>query len=327
MKKALIFGVTGQDGSYLADLLLGKGYEVHGLIRKSATGNTMNIRHLLSNDDIFNKSFFIHRGDLLDTTSIYRVISEVQPVEIYNEADQDHVSWSYDMVGYSSDITGAAVAKILEIILQINPSIRYFQPCTSNMFGISNHKVQNENTPFNPQSPYAIAKTFAYYVTRYYRESFGLHASVGILFNHESPRRTPEYVTRKISQSVARIALGKQSKLNLGDISAEIDWGYAPEYMECAWRILQAETADDFIISTGKKHSVAEFVDEAFSIVDLDKGKYLSIDKELIRPTKTSPLVGDASKAGEKLDWRAEVDFKELVKIMVEADLDLESNS
>lgn len=326
MKKALILGVTGQDGSYLADLLLEKGYEVHGLVRKSATGNLTNIRHLLDDKNICNKLFFTHRGDLLDTTSIYRIIAKINPVEIYNEADQDHVSWSYDMVGYSSDITASAVAKILEIILQLNPKIRFFQPCTSNMFGLSEELMQDENTPFNPQSPYAIAKTFAYYVTRYYRQTFGLHASVGILYNHESPRRTPEYVTRKISQSVARIALGKQEQLTLGDISAEIDWGYSPDYMDCAWRMIQADKAEDYIIATGNKHSVSDFVDEAFALVNLDRNDYLQTDQSLIRPTKTSVLVGNPTKAKENLGWEAKINFKELVRIMVEADLKLESN-
>jgi len=321
MKKALIFGVTGQDGSYLAELLLEKGYEVHGLVRKSATGNLVNIQHLIDNKDIYNESFFIQKGDLLDITSIYRVISDVNPDEIYNEADQDHVRWSYDMVGYSSEITAASVAKILEIIKQINPSIRYFQPCTSNMYGISKEQTQNEETKFNPQSPYAISKTFAYYVTRYYREAFGIHACVGILFNHESPRRTPEYVTRKITQSVARIALKKQEKLYLGDLSAEIDWGYSPEYMECAWRMLQTKEGSDYIIASGKVHSVQDFVEEAFKIVDLNYKDYVETDSSLIRPTKTSPLVGDITKAKKELDWEPVTTFKELVALMVSEDL------
>ena len=325
MKKALIFGVTGQDGSYLAEFLIAKGYQVHGLVRKSATGNLRNIQHLIDDIEIHEKKFFIHRGDLLDVTSLYRVISEVNPDEIYNEADQDHVRWSYDMVGYSAEITAAAVAKILEIIQQINPSIKYFQPCTSNMFGITDTKFQDEVTVFNPQSPYAIAKTFAYYVTRYYRESYGMHASVGILFNHESPRRTPEYVTRKISQSVARIFLKKQDKLFLGDLSAEIDWGYAPEYMECAWRILQSDKADDYIIATGKAHSVLEFVEEAFTRVDLDYKDYVETDSSLLRPTKTSPLIGDISKAKKELGWSPKTTFKELVGLMVTKDIERES--
>jgi len=225
MKKALILGVTGQDGSYLADVLLEKGYEVHGMVRRSATGNTRNIEHLINNPEVFNRSFFVQRGDLADPTSLYRIINEVEPREIYNEADQDHVSWSFDMVGYSSDITGAAVGRILETIKQVDPSIRFFQPCTSNMFGRSETEYQTEITTFNPQSPYACAKVYAYYMVRYYREAFGIFASTGILYNHESPRRTAEYVTRKITQSVARIACGKQSRLTLGDMSARIDWG------------------------------------------------------------------------------------------------------
>ena len=247
MKKALIFGITGQDGSYLAEILLAKGYQVHGMIRRSATGNTVNIDHLLQDKRIFGKRLFLHKGDLADQTSIYRVINEVRPSELYNEADQDHVSWSYDMVDYSSDITGAAVARILETIRQIDPKIRFFQPCSSNMFGKTESEYQNEFTKFNPQSPYACAKAYAYYITRYYREAFGLFASTAILYNHESPRRTPEYVTRKITQSVARIKLGKQKELKLGDLSAHIDWGYAKEYMEAAWRILQCDKADDFV--------------------------------------------------------------------------------
>lgn len=225
------------------------------------------------------------------------------------------------MVGYSSEITAASVAKILEIIKQINPSIRYFQPCTSNMYGISKEQTQNEETKFNPQSPYAISKTFAYYVTRYYREAFGIHACVGILFNHESPRRTPEYVTRKITQSVARIALKKQEKLYLGDLSAEIDWGYSPEYMECAWRMLQTKEGSDYIIASGKVHSVQDFVEEAFKIVDLNYKDYVETDSSLIRPTKTSPLVGDITKAKKELDWEPVTTFKELVALMVSEDL------
>lgn len=324
MNKALIFGVTGQDGSYLADLLLEKGYEVHGMIRKSATGNTRNILHLMENRELFNKRFFLHRGDLADATSIYRIVSEVRPREIYNEADQDHVRWSFDMVGWSSDITATAVARNLEIIKQIDPKIRYFQPCTSNMFGLSEAEVQNESTPFNPQSPYAIAKTFAYYMARYYRQTFGIHASTAILFNHESPRRTPEYVTRKITQSVARIALKKQDKLVLGDMSARIDWGYAREYMEAAWRMLQQDDPDDYIIATGEAHSVKEFVDEAFAAVGLDPAKYVETSAEFLRPSKTSALIGDAAKAKQAFGFNPKIRFKELVKLMVQADLEKE---
>lgn len=321
MTKALILGVTGQDGSYLAELLLAKGYEVHGLYRKSATGNTRNIEHLMADPGVFGKRFFLHRGDLADPTSLYRVIRDVGPRELYNEADQDHVRWSYDMVGYSSDITGAAVARILEIVRQVDPSIRYFQPCTSNMFGLTDTEEQNESTPFNPQSPYAIAKVFAYHTARYYREAFGVHASNGILFNHESPRRPAEYVTRKITRSVARIAAGRQSELVLGDLSARIDWGYAPEFMEAAWAMLQQETAGDYVIATGEAHSVGEFVDEAFAVAGLDPADFLRTSPEFMRPTRTSTLVGDASRARLAFGFEARVRFQDLVRIMVEADL------
>jgi len=323
-RKALILGVTGQDGSYLADILLEKGYEVHGLYRKSATGNTVNIKHLMDDPLIFGTRFFLHRGDLADVTSIYRVIGEVRPHEIYNEADQDHVRWSYDMVGYSSDITAAAVARILEVIRQLDPGIRYFQPCTSNMYGVTDSRIQNEATPFNPQSPYAVAKTFAYYTTRYYRQAFGIHASNAILYNHESPRRAPEYVTRKISQSVARIALGKQDSVTLGDMSAKIDWGYAKEYMEAAWSILQQDVSDDYIIANGEVHSVEEFVFEAFSVVNLSPEKYIKTSTEFMRPTKTSVLIGDANKAYKIFQFQPKIRFKDLVKLMVEADLKAE---
>ena len=327
MKKALILGVTGQDGSYLADFLLGKGYEVYGMVRRSATGNTRNLEHLIQDSTIFNRRFFICRGDMADPTSIYRIISTVKPEEIYNEADQDHVSWSYDMVGYSMDITGAAVGRVLEIIRQVDKNMRYFQPCTSNMFGLTDTKTQTESTPFNPQSPYACAKVMAYYLTRYYRQAFGMFAVNAIFYNHESPRRTEEYVTRKITSSVARIACGKQKQLTLGDLSMRIDWGFAGEYMEAAWKMLQAGQPDDFIIATGEAHSVEEFVEEAFKAVNLKSKDYVFIDSKLLRPTKTSPLVGDISKAKEKLGYEPKIKFKELVKMMVEADLKKERSS
>lgn len=326
MKKALILGVTGQDGSYLAEILLEKGYEVHGMVRRSATGNTVNIEHLIRNPDLFNKRFFLCRGDLADPTSIYRIINSVKPREIYNEADQDHVAWSFDMVGYSLDITAAAVGRILETIRQIDPSIRYFQPCTSNMFGKTDITPQNETTPFNPQSAYACAKVFAYYMTRYYRQAFGLFASCGIFYNHESPRRTEEYVTRKITRAAARIACGKQDMLKLGDMSARVDWGYAREYMETAWRVLQLDKPDDFIIATGEAHLIREFVEEAFKALNLDPGKFVSTDPSLVRPTKTSMLVGDISKARNTFGYNPKIKFKELVKLMVEADFQREKN-
>jgi GDPmannose 4,6-dehydratase len=321
MAKALVLGVTGQDGSYLAEVLLEKGYEVHGMVRRSATGNTRNIQHLIDDPAVFGRQFFLHRGDLADVTSLYRIISQVKPQEIYNEADQDHVSWSYDMVGFSADITGAAVGRLLEIIKQLDPSIRYFQPCTSNMFGKTSTATQNEETPFNPMSPYACSKLLAYHFVRYYREAFGMFASTAILYNHESPRRTEEYLTRKVTRGVARIARGKQQHLSLGDLSARIDWGYSREFMEAAWSILQAPAADDFVIGTGEAHSVQEWVNEAFAIAGLDPAKHIVQDERFMRPTKTSPLVADISKARRLIGFNPKTTFKPLVRLMVEADL------
>lgn len=320
-KTALVFGVTGQDGSYLAEVLLEKGYEVHGMVRRSATGNTRNIDHLIADPAIFNERFFLCRGDLADTTSLYRIVNAVQPDEIYNEADQDHVGWSYDMVGFSADITGAAVGRILEMIRQVNPKIRYFQPCTSNMFGQSASATQNEQTAFNPQSPYACAKTFAYYLTRYYRDAFGIFAATAILYNHESPRRTVDYVTRKVTRAAARIKCGRQKTLVLGDLSAAIDWGYSREYMEAAWRMLQLDAPGDFVIATGETHTVREWVDHAFAIVGLRAGDHVEIDERLLRPTKTSVLCGDISKAKRAFGFDPQVTFDRLVRLMVDADL------
>ena len=320
MGKALILGITGQDGSYLAEVLLDQGYEVHGLYRKSATGNTKNIEHLL-------EKITLHRGDLLDATSLYRIIREVNPEEIYNEADQDHVGWSMDMVDFQYNVTGAAVGRILEIIRQLNPKIKFFQPLTSNMFGKATEHPQTENTPFRPQSPYACAKVLAYVIARYYRETYGMFVATGIFYNHESPRRPAEYVTRKITQAVARIKAGLQSELELGDLSAQIDWGYAKEYMQAAWQIMQQPTPDDYIICTGKAHSVQEFVNEAFAAVGLDPVKYVKINPKFLRPAQNTVLVGDITKAQKAFGFQPQVKFKELIKLMVEADLEQVKNS
>ncbi len=313
MTKALIFGITGQDGSYLAEILLEKGYEVHGLIRRSATGNTKNIQHILD-------KITLHKGDLADATSIYKAIKESQPDEIYNEADQDHVSWSFAAPDYSSDITGAAVGRILEIIRQINPKIKFFQPVSSNMFGKASNP-QTEETPFRPQSAYGACKAFAYILVRYYREVFGMFASTAIFYNHESPRRTEEYVTRKITKAAARISKGLQSKLYLGNLDAQIDFGYAREYMEAAWSIMQLDKPDDFIICTGEVHSVREFLDEAFKTMGLNADDYVEFDPRFMRPGNTSTLMGDNSKARNTFNFNPKVRFKELVRIMVEHDL------
>ena len=312
--KALILGITGQDGSYLAELLLAKGYEVHGMIRRSATGNTRNIDHLLDR-------IVLHRGDLADATSLYRIINEVRPREIYNEADQDHVRWSFDAPDYSYDITGAAVGRLLEIIRQVDRGIRFFQPCSSNMFGRAVETPQTEETPFRPQSPYACAKVLAYVLARHYRETYGMFACTGIFYNHESPRRAEEYVTRKVTRAAARIKLGRERELVLGDLSARIDWGYAKEYMEAAWNILQQGTPDDYIIATGEAHSVREWVDAAFALVGLDPDAYVKTDARLLRPASTTVLVGDGSKARKAFGFEPKVRFDELVRLMVEADL------
>jgi len=325
-KRTLILGVNGQDGSYLAEILLEKGYEVHGMIRRSATGNTKNIDHLIQNEAIFEKQFFLHKGDLADATSLYRIINEVKPKELYNEADQDHVVWSFAMPDYSYDITGAAVGRVLEIIRQIDPSVKFFQPCSSHMFGKAEETPQKETTPFHPQSPYGCSKVFAFMLTRHYREAYGMFASTAIFYNHESPRRLDEYVTRKITKAAARIKAGLQKELVLGNLDAQIDWGYAKEYMETAWQILQQPQPDDFIIATGETHSVKEWLEAAFAEVGLDPYKYVRFDRRFMRQADTSVLVGDTSKAKEAFGFEPRVKFKDLVKIMVDADIALLKN-
>ncbi len=320
-KKALILGITGQDGSYLAELLLEKGYEVHGMIRKSATGNTKNIKHIID-------KIHLHKGNLTDPISIYKIIDGVKPDEIYNEADQDHVSWSFDMAGYSYDVTGAAVGKILEIIKQVyseeelkNGRVKYFQPLSSNMFGLPKESPQTEETSFNPQSPYACAKVLAYVLCKYYREVYGMFVCTGIFYNHESPRRTEEYVTHKITKAAVKISKGLQNKLYLGDLSTKVDFGYAPDYMKAAWNIMQLEKPDDFIICTGELHSVEEFLYEAFKQVGLNADDYVEYDKRFERPGKTGDLVGDFSKASRVFDYSPRVRFKEIIRMLIENDM------
>jgi len=300
---------------------LGKGYEVHGMIRREILSSTYNIDHLLQNPKVFGKKLFIYRGDLADTTSLYRIITAVRPQELYNEADQDHVGWSFDTPDYSYDITGSAVGRILEIIKQVDPKIKFFQPCSSNMFGKPAEIPQRETTPFHPQSSYACAKIFSYFLSKYYREAFNIFAATAIFYNHESPRRPEEYVTRKITKAAARISLGLQDTLVLGDLEAQIDWGYAKEYMEAAWNIMQQAQPDDFIISSGEVHSVREWLEEAFALVNLNPDTFVQIDKSLLRPAKTGVLVGDTLKAKKAFGFEPKVPFKDLVKIMVEADL------
>lgn len=313
MARALILGINGQDGSYLAEILLSKGYEVHGLIRRSATGNLRNI-------ECIQDRIHLHYGDLAEPVSLHQVIAEVRPNEIYNEADQDHAGVSFQIPVYNFDVTGCAVGRILEIIRQVDKSIRFFQPVTSNMFGQAAECPQNEETAFNPVNPYSCAKVFAYYISHMYRKAYDMHVSLAIFYNHESPRRTEHYVTRKITRSVARIKAGLQDKLVLGDMSALIDWGYAREYMEAAWKIMQLDKPDTFIIGTGEVHSVKDFVEEAFGSVGLDYSRYVESSASLLRPAQNNVLQADISKARCAFGFDPKVKYKELVKIMLDYD-------
>jgi len=318
-RKALVLGVTGQDGSFMAKLLLKKNYLVHGFIRKSATGNLRNV-----SDIINNKKFIIHHGDLLDHVSITNVISKTKPDEIYNFADQDHVRWSFELPFYSFSVTGSSVINLLETIKKYSHKSKYFQPLTSNMFGNSKNIKQNENEPFAPLSIYALGKTTAYHACTLYRDVMGLKIYGAIFYNHESEIRSEEYVTRKITKSVARIFYGKQKKLILGDLSTKIDWGYAKDYVEVAHKIMQQKKPDFFVIATGKQHSIKDFVKKCFSYVELDYKKYLTIDKKLFRPSRTVSLVGDTNKAKKILKYKVKTNLDKLISIMMENDLKIE---
>ena len=320
-KKVLILGVTGQDGSFMAKLLHEKKYSVHGLVRKSSTGNLTNIQELLH-----KKNFFIHHGDLLDFVSIERIIKELKPDEIYNFADQDHVRWSFDIPLYSFDVTGAAVIKILEIIKNYSPNSKFFQPFSSNIFGDSTKKRQNELEKFSPLSIYALGKVTAYYACQMYRKVYGLKIYGAIFYNHESEIRPEEYVTRKITKSVARIYYGKQKKLFLGDIKAKIDWGYAKDYVEAAYNIMQLPKPDIFIIASGESHSVELFVKKCFQYVGLNYKNYLRINKKLLRTSKTVSLIGDTYKAKKTFNFKITTSLDKLISIMMDNDLKIELN-
>jgi GDPmannose 4,6-dehydratase len=323
MRKALITGITGQDGSYLADLLLAKGYEVHGIIRRASTFNTSRIDHLYADPHINGVRMFLHYGDLSDSVNLVKLLYELRPDEIYHLGAQSHVRVSFEIPEYTSDVTGVGTIRILEAIGKTQVRSRFYQASSSEMFGKVQAVPQNEGTPFWPRSPYGVAKVFSYWATVNYRESYGLHASNGILFNHESPRRGETFVTRKISRAVAAIKHGLQSELFLGNLDAKRDWGYAPEYVEGMWRILQQDESNDFVLSTGETHSVREFVEEAFAHVDLDWKEYVKHDTRYERPAEVDLLIGDASKAKKFLGWEPKVRFKELVRIMVDADMEL----
>jgi GDPmannose 4,6-dehydratase len=322
-KKALITGITGQDGSYLAELLLSKGYEVHGIIRRSSSFNTERIDHLYMDPHVHGVKLFLHYGDLSDSASLTRLLHDLQPEEVYHLGAQSHVRVSFDVPEYTGDVTGLGTTRLLEAIRETSPKARFYQASSSEMYGLVQAVPQREDTPFYPRSPYGAAKVYAYWMTVNYRESYKLHASNGILFNHESPRRGETFVTRKITRALARIKAGLQKDLYLGNLDAKRDWGYAPEYVEAQWRILQQDKGDDFVIATGETHSIREFLDVAFGHADLDWNQYVKIDPRYYRPAEVDLLIGDASKAKKILGWEPKTTFAELVRIMVTADQEL----
>jgi len=321
MKKALITGITGQDGSYLADLLIAKGYEVHGIIRRASTFNTARIDHLYQDPHVNGVRLFLHYGDLADSVNLVKLIYELKPDEIYHLGAQSHVRVSYDIPEYTADVTGVGTIRILEAMRESGVNSRFYQASSSEMFGKVQAVPQIETTPFWPRSPYGVAKVFAYWATVNYRESYNMHASNGILFNHESPRRGETFVTRKITRAVAAIKLGKQKSLYLGNLDAKRDWGYAPEYVEGMWRMVQQDNPDDYILATNETHTVREFVEEAFAHVDLDWNEFVKYDARYERPAEVDLLIGDPAKAKRVLGWEPRTTFKDLVRIMVDADV------
>jgi GDPmannose 4,6-dehydratase len=325
MKKALITGITGQDGSYLAELLLAKGYEVHGVIRRSSTFNTSRIDHLYTDPKLYGTRLFLHFGDLADSVQMVKLLYELQPDEIYNLGAQSHVRVSFDIPEYTGDVVGVGAVRILESIREAGlvKKCRFYQASSSEMFGKVQEVPQTEKTPFWPRSPYGCAKMYAYWLTVNYRESYNLHASNGILFNHESPRRGETFVTRKITRAVGRIKAGIQDSLVLGNLDAKRDWGYAKEYVEMMWMMLQQDKPDDYVVGTNETHSVKEFCEVAFGRVGLDWKKYVKYDERYERPAEVELLIGDPAKAKRQLGWEPKVLFKELVEIMVDHDLEL----
>ncbi len=324
MKKAFITGITGQDGSYLAELLLEKGYEVHGLIRRSSTFNTDRIEHIYRDSHESGAKLFLHYGDLSDASNLNRILRKMKPDEIYHLGAQSHVRVSFDMPEYTADVTGNGTLRLLDAIIETGIQTKFYQASSSEMYGLVQEVPQSEKTPFYPRSPYACAKVYGYWITVNYREAYNLHASNGILFNHESPRRGETFVTRKITRAVAKILAGKQKNLFLGNLDAKRDWGYAKDYVEAMWMMLQQPKGDDYVIATGETHSVKEFVDECFGLVGLKQEDFVRLDERYLRPTEVDLLIGDPAKAKKQLNWKPRVTFKELVKIMLVADLEAE---
>ncbi|MDQ1639517.1 MAG: GDPmannose 4,6-dehydratase [Pyrinomonadaceae bacterium] len=326
MTKALITGITGQDGSYLAEFLLEKGYEIHGIIRRASTFNTGRIDHLYKDPHINGVRLFLHYGDIADSTNLIKLLYRIQPDEVYHLAAQSHVRVSFDIPEYTGDVTALSTVRILEAIRETGGKSKFYQASSSEMFGKVQEVPQRETTPFYPRSPYGAAKVYAHWMTVNYRESYGLFAASGILFNHESPRRGETFVTRKITRAAVRIKAGLQKKLYLGNLDAKRDWGYAKEYVEAMWLMLQQDLPDDYVIATGETHSVSEFLEETFSYLDLDWHEYVELDPKYLRPTEVDLLIGDATKAKRALNWEPKVTFKELVQIMVDADMTLLQN-
>jgi GDPmannose 4,6-dehydratase len=319
-RKALITGITGQDGSYLAELLLGKGYEVHGLIRRASTFNTHRIDHLYTDPHEQDKRLLLHYGDLTDGSRLVTLLASIQPDEVYHLAAQSHVRVSFDEPEYTGETTGMGTTRLLEAIRMIGLDCRFYQASSSEMFGAT-RPPQNEQTPFYPRSPYGAAKLYGYWMTRNYREAYDMFAVNGILFNHESPRRGETFVTRKITRAVAAIKVGLQERLYLGNLAACRDWGYAPEYVDGMWRMLQHDKPGDYVVATGTSYSVRDFVSMAFEHVGLDWEEFVDYDSRYERPTEVDSLIGDAAKAHAELGWKAQVHVPELVRIMVDADL------
>ena len=325
MKKALITGITGQDGSYLAEFLLEKGYEVHGIIRRSSSFNTGRIRHIFQDPHDQEVRLHLHYGDLGDTGTLNRTVQSVQPDELYNLASQSHVRVSFDMPDYTGDTTGLGVTRLLSAIHSSVPNCRFYQASSSEMLGtVVGQQMHDESTPLRPRSPYGAAKAYGHWMTINFRESYGMYAVNGILFNHESPRRGETFVTRKITRGVARIVAGKEKELFLGNLAAKRDWGYAKDYVKAMWLMLQQEEPEDFVIATGESHTVREFVEKAFGYVNLNWEDHVQIDPRYYRPAEIDVLVGDAKKARKKLGWAPSISFDELVRLMVDADLRLE---
>jgi GDPmannose 4,6-dehydratase len=321
-KVALITGITGQDGSYLAELLLSKDYEVHGVIRRSSSFNTGRLNEIYQDPHVDNRKMILHYGDLQDSTSLANLIRNIKPIEIYNLGAQSHVKVSFEIPEYTADITGTGTIRILEEIRASGIETKFYQASSSELYG-STPPPQNEMTPFHPRSPYGAAKIFSYWATVNYREAYGMHTSNGILFNHESPRRGETFVTRKITRAVARIAAGIDKQVFLGNLDAVRDWGYAREYVEAMWLMLQQPQGDDFVIATGESATVKQFAEAAFARVNLDWNKYVKIDKAYLRPSEVDSLVGDASKAKRVLNWKPKTKWKQLAEIMVDADMKL----